>query len=467
MGLWSYLQVIQYYSNLGQLGILSAAERELPYYFGKKNQAKSEEITGNALSFTLLISLVLFVGIAIYAFSVKSAVSVPYFYGLLTVAVLAFGGQIGLLYTVLLRAHKNFSILSQAKVIFALAWLILTLTLVIPFNIYGIYLVAIVVMYTNIAFCYCKTRYPLKFDLNLVEIKRLFVIGAPLILFSAGLISIKSIDRVFIVNMLGPEQLGYYSIAIMASDYVFSIPATFSIVMFPRFQESYALKDSIVDIQNFIHTPTLILSHFMAIIIGFALIILPPTIRLILPQYLEGIPAMKILLLGAFFISLTHMSSQFLITLNKQGYMVPLVFFVAAVSAILNYVAIKGGYGIQGVAFGTGLANFLYYLLILGYAMLHYTDIKNILKFMAGNLFPWLVIIGFIEIITQSIPLSSSSWFSLLLNTLLRAILFGIFCIPLLWHIDKKTGVIKRIFRIVGEMIPSRRSIGENHPCPK
>jgi len=453
MGIWSYIQVIQYYSNLGQLGILSAAERELPYYFGKKNQEKSEKIEGNAFFFTFLVGFVLFFGIVIYAFSVKSRVSAPYFYGLLTVAILAVGGQYGLFYTVLLRAHKSFSILSQAKVIFALTWLLLTLSLVIPFKIYGIYLVAILVMFTNISFCYYKTRYPLTFNFDLKELKRLFVIGAPLILLSAGIISIKNIDRVFIANMLGPEQLGYYSIAIMASDYVFSIPSTFSIVMFPRFQESYALKDSIVDIQNFIDTPTQILAHFIAIIIGFAFLILPPMVMAILPQYLEGILALKILLLGAFFISLTHMSSQFLITLNKQSYMVPLVFFVVAVGGLLDYLFIKWGYGINGVALGTGITNFLYYFLILRYAMLHYTNIKNILKFMAGNLFPMFLVTGLLLIVTQLIPLDASSWFSLLINTLLRVILFGILCVPLLWHIDRKTGVMKRIFRIIREKI--------------
>lgn len=451
MGVWSYIQVIQYYSNLGHLGVLSAAERELPYYFGKKDQAISDKIKNNAFAFTFLVSLLFFFGLVAYAFGVKHRVSTPYFYGLLTVAILAFGGQYGLFYTVLLRAHKNFSILSQAKVIFALTWLALTLFLVIPFNIYGIYLVAIGVMIVDTSFCYYKTRYPLKFELDIRELKRLFVIGAPLILLSVGIISIRNIDKIFIANMLGSEQLGYYSIAIMASDYIFSIPATFSIVMFPRFQESYALKDNIIDIQNFVNTPTQILSYFIAIIIGFSFLILPPVIMVILPQYIEGIMALKILLLGTFFISLTYMANQFLITLNKQIYIVPLVLFVVAVGCLLDYLFIKWGYGINGVAIGTGIANFLYYLLVLGYAMLHYADIKLILKFMAGNLFPFLLITGFLLGITRFVPLNPNSWLSLFISTVFSVLLFGILCLPLLWYIDRKTDVLKRVFKIIRE----------------
>lgn len=451
MGVWSYIQVIQYYSNLSHLGILSAVERELPYYLGKRDQRKSEKIKNNAFTYTIIVSIFIFFSLVAYAFGVKHRVSKPYFYGLFTVAILSFAGQYGLFYTVLLRANKNISVLSQAKVLFALVWLVLTLFLVIHFNIYGIYLVAVVVLIVEISFCYHQTRYPLKFELDIRELKRLFVIGAPLTLLSVGIISIRNIDKIFIANMLGSEQLGYYSIAIMASDYIFSIPATFSIVMFPRFQESYALKDNIIDIQNFVNTPTQILSYFIAIIIGFSFLILPPIVIVILPQYIEGIMALKILLLGTFFISLTHMANQFLITLNKQISIVPLVLFVVAVGCLLDYLFIKWGYGINGVAIGTGIANLFYYFLILGYAMFHYTSITFILKFMAGNLFPMLLVTSFLFGITRFVPQNPSSWFSLLISTLFSVLLFSILCFPLLWHIDRKTGVVKRILKIIRE----------------
>jgi O-antigen/teichoic acid export membrane protein len=205
-----------------------------------------------------------------------------------------------------------------------------------------------------------------------------------------------------------------------------------------------------------VNTPTEILSYFIAIIIGFAFLILPPMVMIILPQYIEGITALNILLFGTFFISLTHMPNQFLITLNKQIYIVPLVFFVVAIGGLLDYLFIKLGYGINGVALGTGMANLLYYFLILGYAMLHYADKKFILKFMAGNLVPLILIACFLLGIIRVVPLDSNSWFSLLVSTLFRVILFGVLCLPMLWHIDRKTGVLKRIFKIIREKIVTK-----------
>ena len=113
MGIWSYLQVIQHYVSYSQLGIISATEKEIPYYYGKNDHQKVSKIRDNAFTFTNIIAFLLFVILFIYAFTVKNSVPPYYFYGLITVAILASTGQYGLFYTVLLRAHKNISVLSK------------------------------------------------------------------------------------------------------------------------------------------------------------------------------------------------------------------------------------------------------------------------------------------------------------------------------------------------------------------
>ena len=451
MGIWSYLQVIQYYANYSEVGVLSAVERELPYYYGKENKQKADKIKNSAFAFTTIISFIVFSALVIYAFANRRSITTPFFYGILTIAILASAGQYGLFYTVLLRAEKNIPILSKAKIFFAILWLLLILALVIPFNIYGVYLSAVIVMCSNIVYFYFGAKYRSRLDLDFSELKRLSVIGLPIVILAVGVISIKNIDRIFIANMLGSKHLGYYSIAIMASNYIFTIPSTFSIVMFPRFQESYALKNDIVDIQNFVDTPTRILSYFIAIIIGFAFLVLPLVVIIILPQYTEGITALKILLLGTFFISLTHMSNQFLITLNKQLNIVPLVFLVVVVGCFLDYSFIKWGFGINGVAIATGIAYFLYYFTSLGYAMLHYASKKTCLKFIFGNLFPICTVSAFLFAIDNVFPLQDDSVFLLIRLTLIRLSLFTILCIPLLWHINRNTQILNRIFRLLGE----------------
>lgn len=451
MGIWSYLQVIQYYANFSELGILTAAEREIPYHYGKNDQQQASKIKNNAFAFTIISSLLIFFLLSGYALLVRHSVTRPFFYGLLTIAILSAGGQFGLLYTVLLRADKNVSVLSKAKVLFGIAWLVLIIFFVIPFSIYGVYLAVMTLLLVNILYFYRSVTHKFKFEIDYIELKRLITIGIPIILISVGIISIKNIDRIFIVNMLSLKHLGYYSIAIMASNYIFTIPSTFSIVMFPRFQESYALKNNIVDIQNFVDTPTRILAYFIAIIIGFAFLILPPVVITILPQYTEGIPALKILLLGTFFISLTHMSNQFLITLNKQLNIVPLVFLVVVVGCILDYSFIKWGFGINGVAIATGISYFLYYFSSLGYAMLHYASKKACLKFIIGNLFPICTVSVFLFAIDKVFPLQDDSLFLLVRLTVIRLSLFTILCIPLLWHVNRNTHILNRIFRLLGE----------------
>jgi O-antigen/teichoic acid export membrane protein len=455
MGIWSYLQVIQYYANYTELGILSATERELPYYYGKNDKLKADKLKNNAFTYTTIISAILIISIVIYAVKARQDTSTPFFYGLLTIAILASCGQYGLFYTVLLRAEKNINVLSKGKIIFALTWLLFTILLVIPLNIYGLYITVTIVILVNTIYFYRSVKYSPSFELDFSELRRLFVIGIPMVFLSVGIISIMNIDRIFIVHMLGPKYLGYYSIAIMASNYIFTIPTTFSIVMFPRFQESFALQDNIVDIQNFINTPTRILSYFIAIMIGFAYLILPPVIIIILSQYTEGLTALRILLFGTFFLSLTHMSNQFLITLNKQMQLLPLICTVVLIGCLLDYSFIIWGFGINGVAIATVIAYFFYYFFSLGYAMLHYASIKFFLKFVVENLFPLITVFAFLFGIEHFFPFKEGSFLSLFTDTLIRLLVFAFLCIPLLWHVNRNTQIINRIFQLLLERLPS------------
>ena len=145
------------------------------------------------------------------------------------------------------------------------------------------------------------------------------------------------------------------------------------------------------------------------------------------------------------------MSNQFLITLNKQRNLVPLVFLVVVVGCFLDYSFIKWGYGINGVAFATGIAYFLYYFVSLGYAMLHYASKKTFFKFVVGNLFPICCVSSFLFVIDIIFPLRENSTLFLIRLTLIKLFVFLILCLPLLWHVNRSTQILNRIFRLLGE----------------
>ena len=145
------------------------------------------------------------------------------------------------------------------------------------------------------------------------------------------------------------------------------------------------------------------------------------------------------------------MSNQFLITLNKQLNIVPLVFLVVVIGCFLDYSFIKWGFGINGVAIATGISYFLYYLCSLGYAMLHYADKKTCLKFIVGNLFPLCTVFAFLLVIDNVFPLKVDSLFLLFRLTVIRLSIFTILCIPLLWYVNRNTQILNRIFLLLGE----------------
>ena len=145
------------------------------------------------------------------------------------------------------------------------------------------------------------------------------------------------------------------------------------------------------------------------------------------------------------------MSNQFLITLNKQLNVVPLVFLIVVIGCFLDYSFIKWGFGINGVAIATGITYFLYYFTSLGYAMLHYANKRSCLKFIVGNLFPICTVLAFLLVIDNFFPLQDDSLFLLTRLAVIRLSLFTILCIPLLWHLNRNTQILNRIFRLFGE----------------
>ena len=86
MGIWAFLQVILNYAKHSGLGMTTATARDVPYYRGKGDEAKADEIKDLVFSFTLITAFIASVGIAAYAFMNQSRYSGALFYGFFAVA---------------------------------------------------------------------------------------------------------------------------------------------------------------------------------------------------------------------------------------------------------------------------------------------------------------------------------------------------------------------------------------------
>ncbi|MBF0254454.1 MAG: polysaccharide biosynthesis C-terminal domain-containing protein, partial [Candidatus Omnitrophica bacterium] len=85
-------------------------------------------------------------------------------------------------------------------------------------------------------------------------------------------------------------------------------------------------------------------------------------VRAFLPKCAGGIDAMRVLLIGYYFMAVTELSSSILFTMNEQKKLIPVYVVVLLWAALLDFAAIRMGYGIVGVAVATAVAYFTFFL---------------------------------------------------------------------------------------------------------
>ena len=92
---------------------------------------------------------------------------------------------------------------------------------------------------------------------------------------------------------------------------------------------------------------------------GAAYLVAPGAITLVLPKFLPGVTAARVLCFGAGGITLANLSSIVLMTLGRQNVLVPVAVGMTALGAGLDYLAVRSGFGIDGVARMTLLTYFM------------------------------------------------------------------------------------------------------------
>lgn len=361
-GVWSLLQVILNYSPHTALGVAFAAIYKIPFYRGKQDFKEADKIRDGVFSFSLLTSVIFAVGIVVYALAKRGAIKEEIFYGLLFAAVLVILQRINNLLIVALRAYKEFKIAANQMVLSAIVNALFISVLAYKFKLYGFMFASCLSFVFNIVYILYHFRvYPQwSFDPRLI--KQMISFGFMLMTtdFTESIAS--TIDRIMIAKMLGLEALGVYSIATLAWGYVYAFPNAASIIFVPNFQERFAENETPEHLKSYVTKSMFAFTATMPFFIAGAWFFAPCLVQAILPQFSGGVPALKYLILGAFFAALFHPFEQFVVAVKKYIFLLPLGIVSIIFAVAFNLIAIKLGYSIAGVAMamsGVALLRFI------------------------------------------------------------------------------------------------------------
>lgn len=437
-GVWNVVLLALVYGAYFDFGILPAMGRDIPIYRGKGDLNGVQELETTALVCTLISSLL--VAVILIGLSFWSNISPEMAFGLRGMSMVSFLQRLYVYYQTVLRSNNEFRLLSWLQVLFAVQSTALILVLVVWLGFEG-RVAAAVLSQLIILVCVLRLRkwkYKVSFALDCGLTFRLAKVGFPIILSSAVIGLLTTVDRLMVVKYLGKTELGYFGVALMVASVVSLIPSMASQVLYPRIAHRYGESgNSIPALRNFVLMPSVLLSLLLPLLIGPLYLILPITISNLLPAYVPGIQAARLVLLGIFFFSVIGLMDYFLVTTGRLREYVLFGVLALGINVSLDVLFIKAGTGIEGVALGGTLITYLCYsTMLIGYALSHYARttyerVKFFIKLYAPFAY-MLLLLALIEWLIQ-FP-NRSGLTNAIFSVTARITLFILGCVPLMYE---------------------------------
>lgn len=437
MGVWSLMQVVLGYCGYASFGTTKAMGRDYPFLKAKGEVARADTLKDTVITFSMLMSIIPALALSGYLVIKWNSTNLFLRHGLLFIVGFLFLQRFYDVVVVLLRSDKKFNILSYVIFINASVTLIFTLTLVKWWNIYGLLIGTTLALFLSIGFIYWKNPYPYHFRWNAIELWAELKLGVPLIASSLLFEILRSLDKWIIARNFGLHDLGLYSIATMAAGYATSAPMMFSHVWYPHLQEIYGRTEKVEEVGLFLIKPIRILSVLCPFLAGMGIFLVPLIVDVFMPKFTGGILAMKFYLLSTVFLMFAQLSSNFLTTVDKYLWTIPILILSVLGTLGVAVWMIALGYGLPGVAFAALIGFFLYGVCSYGLSLKQFLSnqetARELLRVVAIPVILFFLI-GLIDKFTSND--------SLAITALIKTFLFIVASLPFFYWLNQDTGFV-------------------------
>ena len=332
LGLFNGIGLVLGYAPFLQLGILNGLNRELPYYVGKGDRKRVEELAAAAQAWALMVGALIAVallGVAAWQLAHGELWQAA---GWLTNAILAVFLFYNTYYLQMTyRTAHDFSRLALVGVVQSFAGLVL-LSLVAWLSFYGLCLRAFLIGALGAGILYYFRPVRVGPQWNAGHLKHLLMIGAPIFgvgqLYAWWAVGMSTL----VLKFAGTEGMGLYSMVAMASSAMEYIPSAVSQILYPRMAEQFGRSNSLHELLSIALKPTLLTAVGLIPVIAIAWWIVGPTVNFLIPAYANAVPAMQWGLFLSFVASFGSVCNAFNVVRRQDMY----------VAAILLGMAVTG-----------------------------------------------------------------------------------------------------------------------------
>lgn len=299
IGVWQFIVLIQSYAYVSRLGVLSAINREYPFYLGKEEHTKAEDIYGTGYSYSWVNGALLLVFFLILGF-VWNDRAIEWRWASWAMGIIVLLEMTSTYYESTLRSINKFQLLAKFQ-LFLIPILALSLLLPWKLDFLGLCLRATLIAIVRIAYLHLLVikahHITLTFDRKTLE--KLLGIGWKMWLWGYLKNINKSIPKLIIASLETTLVLGLFTPINWMKTIFYNFATSIGAYIYPNLSYQYAKQNLKVGANTLRITVFTALFSIPFVIVGVLLI--PIMVKLLLPQYITVILPMQIALISSIF----------------------------------------------------------------------------------------------------------------------------------------------------------------------
>lgn len=335
-GLNTFATILIRYIGYLHFGAQSGLNRQIPIDIGSK---KITAINTNLMTvfwYLCFISIfILSTFVLLFFLDVKFSVLPRNYY--FDIAFMAISSLFYAYFNSYLISTQQYKILSSLKIKFETPLIIVSVFLVYFLKLHGLFLGFVIVQTT---FCFqtvIVTKFKFKSKISLSVLLKLIKPGLPIMVGSFIYVFFTTLDIVFLSSHVNARDLGVYGLALTGVAAYRVYATSFSDILSPKMGKLYGEnQNSSKVLFGFINKYNDLVIISLGIIVTFFFFAIPPIIFLFLKEYIQSVELFKVLLLGAFALSI-YIPSGIAITILKKNIIFSSILLLISLLTFLAY----------------------------------------------------------------------------------------------------------------------------------
>ncbi|KKK38906.1 hypothetical protein WQ57_06030 [Mesobacillus campisalis] len=364
-GYWVSLSMAFTFIPLLQFGVLNAMNREIPYYIARNSIEEVDRIRQKVFSYLItvpifLILLLSFFSLFVYKSNIASEYKVGSFF-IIFIGVLLFLSAYVEMYYKSIQDFKSVSKLITAK---GVAQSVLSIIFILLLGFSGLFLGMMAGLIIEIIMgrkAFSKMKFIL--DFRYQNYVPLIKIGFPILMVGLIWSVLIATDKIILTITMDSSALGNYSVALLVFSTMMLLPQVISQVYYPKIVTMVSKGEYQQIIQSYKRV-NLVLLVISIIVVLVGLLLLPPIISLLMPEYEGGIFSAQILLVGLIPLTLVNYAANYFNATHNQKLYIKILVVCIVVNIVSSILLLLIKLDIYMVAVGTS-ASFLLYSILM------------------------------------------------------------------------------------------------------